>query len=198
MFEKWWRDTRRAQNSRSFFMAVVLQDWTVRYADDRNPMQASPTVYTPLDADVFIDEITSTIEGKLRERIGSLINDNKAQRELIESLINDNEGQRAECKEVMKKNAQLSATIRESDAEITKLTGTNSDLVNRVDELLKKHDDLATENVQLIETNKQIIEDNRKIMATPHSNARRIGGYNRTTVEAVSGERPLLPDFVTY
>ena len=117
-------------------MSLLPQDWTARHADDKNPMQASSTVYTPLDTDVFIDDITSTIEGKLREQIESLINDKKAQRVEYEKVI---------------KNTQLLATIRESDAEITKLTRTNRDLVNRVDELLKNHDDLATDNVQLIE-----------------------------------------------
>jgi FtsZ-binding cell division protein ZapB len=102
-------------------MDVMLQEQKVGSGEDKNPVQQSSMAYGLLNADDFIQEITSTIEAKLRNEIESLIHEHKLQREesdaKIDELTLNNKKLMQRVDYLIKQNEDLAADNRKVMAQ---------------------------------------------------------------------------------
>ena len=152
----------------------MSQEQNVGSGEDKNPVQQSSMAHGVLNTDVFIQEITSTIEVKLRNEIQSLINEHKSQREesdaKIDELTRKNEESWKRVDELTRKN-------EESDAKIDELTRKNEESLKRVDNLIRQNEELCA--------------DYRKVMAQFNSAQCRIDDQNRLLIRSVTGKMKL-------
>ena len=109
-------------------MDVMSQEQNVGSGEDKSPVQQSSMAHGVLNTDVFIQEITSTIEVKLRNEIQSLINEHKSQREESDAKID----------ELTRKN-------EESWKRVDELTRKNEESWKRVDDLIRQNEDLRAD-----------------------------------------------------
>ena len=181
-------------------MDVMPQEQNVGSGEDKNPVQQSSMAHGVLNTDVFIQEITSTIEVKLRNEIQSLINEHKSQREesdaKIDGLTRKNEESLKRVDELTRKNEASDAKIdeltrknEESDEKIDELTRKNEESDAKIDELTRKNEEKRVDD--LIRQNEDLCAEYRKVMAQFKSAQCRIHDQNRLLIRSVTGKMKL-------
>ena len=197
-------------------MDDMLQEQNVGSGEGKNPVQQSSMAYGVLNADVFIQEITSTIEAKLHNEIQSLINEHRSTSEVsnakIDGLTRQNEESLKRVDELTRKNEELHAKIdeltrkneeslkrvdeltrknEELDAKIDELTRKNEESDAKIDELTRKNEESLKRVDSLIKQNENLCADYRKIMAQFNSAQCRNHGQNRLLIRSVTGKMKL-------